>query len=322
MFTYNSLLKSWNQNGSISAISKHSEPIRKMFCISFDEKRLNINPNEYESIPTKSIWDPNLSELGLIQTGFLNWINPNEFEVRMIRIGSDSFRLMSQIKSDWFLTIFHKTRYKTFFGLVQNGSITDCGMARNSSDSLGMNFNPLLSPVSLFNSAILFILLPPDYSTTTSQSKYYITGINRQFNCDCIVVILQTTGKLVCKLGKFAWLSTVIHEKVRNCGVGRRRKRSVEEDNLWSEKTSGRTMRSIVYTRIAPVRAHSDAVFQPEPYAQYLRRHIAKRGRRSKTICRAIYPTAKKNPYTYTSSCDRNTVSVDITLGGLPYLFL
>ena len=41
-------------------------------------------------------------------------------------------------------TVFHQKRYKTFFRLVWNSSETDFEMARNSSDSLGLIFNPKL----------------------------------------------------------------------------------------------------------------------------------------------------------------------------------
>ena len=40
-------------------------------------------------------------------------------------------------------------RFSDWFGMTQNGSETDSGMVRNSSDSLGMNFNRILSPGEL-----------------------------------------------------------------------------------------------------------------------------------------------------------------------------
>ena len=61
----------------------------------------------------------------------------------MVLIGSDSSGLMPWIKSDGFLIIFYEMKYKTFF---KNGSGTDSEMPRNSSDSLKLNSNAILSP--------------------------------------------------------------------------------------------------------------------------------------------------------------------------------
>ena len=46
--------------------------------------------------------------------------------------------------------------FSNWFGMTWYGLGTDSGMARNSSDSLGMNFNP--------------ILLPGNYTTEISES--------------------------------------------------------------------------------------------------------------------------------------------------------
>ena len=48
----------------------------------------DMNPNESERIRNQ-VFNPNQSELGLIQTEFSIRINPNESEVRMIGINSD-----------------------------------------------------------------------------------------------------------------------------------------------------------------------------------------------------------------------------------------
>ena len=67
------------------------------------------------------------------------------------------------------MTVFHQTRYKKFsdwFGMIRIGSDTDIGMNRNSSDWLGMNLNPILSPeyyklywsfISFFESLIFWL---------------------------------------------------------------------------------------------------------------------------------------------------------------------
>ena len=45
-----------------------------------------------------------------------------------------------------FFTVFHQMRYKKYFGMIRTGSDADVRINRNSSDWLGMNFNPILSP--------------------------------------------------------------------------------------------------------------------------------------------------------------------------------
>ena len=52
---------------------------------------------------------------------------------------------MNWIKSDLFLTIFSSNGIKNVFGLVQNGSKTDPGMTRNTSNLLRLNSNPIFS---------------------------------------------------------------------------------------------------------------------------------------------------------------------------------
>ena len=115
-----------------------------------DWNSFRINQNYFNSF--RYLY-PSQCELGLIQTEFSIRINPNESKVGMIRIDSDwkfgldqyetglirinldcklGFGLVrihwdwclgiNRIRSDWFLTVFHQTRYKTFFGLVRNDS--------------------------------------------------------------------------------------------------------------------------------------------------------------------------------------------------------
>ena len=78
----------------------------------------------------------------------------------MIRIildwkhGLDSDGLMPRNESDWvglILAVFHQTEYKPFFGFGRNDSEWFGNRFRNSSDSFGMNFNPIFSPGLLLN---------------------------------------------------------------------------------------------------------------------------------------------------------------------------
>ena len=58
---------------------------RKTFCISFHEKWFHE-----KSEPIRNqVFNPNQSDLGLIQTEFSIRINPNESEVGTIQINSD-----------------------------------------------------------------------------------------------------------------------------------------------------------------------------------------------------------------------------------------
>ena len=71
---------------------------------------------------------------------FKIFIKYSRFETLWVPIDSDLCLRLNQIKLDWFLAVFHQTRYKTFFGLVLKDSETDSGMARNNSDSLEIIF--------------------------------------------------------------------------------------------------------------------------------------------------------------------------------------
>ena len=107
----------------------------------------------------KSSIQSDQSELGFIQTEFSIRFNPNHSDLEFIRIASDwklGFGLvlihsdwwtgLNRIRSDRFFTIFHQTRYKTFFGLVRNDSHWLGYRYRNVSDYLGINSYPILSP--------------------------------------------------------------------------------------------------------------------------------------------------------------------------------
>ena len=65
---------------------------------------------------------------------------------RFIRI--DVSELIGSSRIDfWPFFIKRDTkRFSDWFGMIHIGSNTDIGMNRNSSDWLGMNFNPILSP--------------------------------------------------------------------------------------------------------------------------------------------------------------------------------
>ena len=60
-------------------------------------------------------WDQ--SEIGLIRVD-LDW----KLDFGLVQIHSDWCLRNNRIRSDWFLTVFHQMRYKTFFGLVRNDS--------------------------------------------------------------------------------------------------------------------------------------------------------------------------------------------------------
>ena len=68
-----------------------------------------------------------------MQTNFLNWFG-------MIPKGSETDFGMARIRSDWFLTVLHQTRYKTFFRLVRNDSERFRNRFRNGPDSFGLIF--------------------------------------------------------------------------------------------------------------------------------------------------------------------------------------
>ena len=135
-----------NQSALIWLISRHqSEWIRTNPKPSFQFRSIRINP--------RSEW------FGLIPVENSVWINPSSNWFGLIWIGnliSDCFRFIRIIVSEsiglrWidFWPFFIKRDTKCFSdwsGMIRIGSDIDIGMNRNSSDWLGMNFNPILPP--------------------------------------------------------------------------------------------------------------------------------------------------------------------------------
>ena len=73
-----------HSNIYIWANANHSEPIRITFCISFDEKRSQNNPILSKAsirMNPNQVFNPNKSELGLVQTEFSIRINPNHSDL-------------------------------------------------------------------------------------------------------------------------------------------------------------------------------------------------------------------------------------------------
>ena len=69
--------------------------------------------------------------------------------LRFIRIDASDWSGMNRIKSDWFLSVFYETKYKTLFGLIQIKSLVKflsdwCpAFRRNESEQLGLTFDSL-----------------------------------------------------------------------------------------------------------------------------------------------------------------------------------
>ena len=136
--------------------SESSEPIRKTFCISIDEKRSKINPTSSDSIRginPNQVFHPKDFELWFIQTEFSIRIDLDKFEGGMIQSNSDKkFDLdlfefgLVRISSDWvrlsridfwpFFINRDTKRFSEWFGST----------FRNSTDSIRMTFNLILSP--------------------------------------------------------------------------------------------------------------------------------------------------------------------------------
>ena len=142
----------------IRANANHSKPIRKTFCISFDEKGWRINPINsvtslrmnpklsFQSRSIRSRIDPNRIFNQNQSESCRPWIHSDRFWLKiwidldwklafgLVRIHSDWCLGIKRINSDWFLTVFHHTRYKTFFGLVWNDSLWLGYRYRNESE--------------------------------------------------------------------------------------------------------------------------------------------------------------------------------------------
>ena len=67
-------------------------------------------------------------------------------ELGLVRIHSNWCLGLSRIDFWPFFIKQDTKRFSDWFGMTWNGSETDSWMCRNSSDSVGMNFNPILWP--------------------------------------------------------------------------------------------------------------------------------------------------------------------------------
>ena len=164
-----------------------SEPMRiipnqseKRFVSRFiknGQKSIRLNPNNTEtSIRINPIWDwskpkfqsksiriiPTLDSFGLILIENSVWNNPSSVWFGFIWIENlvsdwfafiriDISRLIRLGRIDfWPFYIKRDTkRFSDWFGMIRICSDIDIGIIRNSSDWLGMNFNPILSPGKL-----------------------------------------------------------------------------------------------------------------------------------------------------------------------------
>ena len=89
---------------------------------------IRFNPRQQSKWIRNQVFNPNISEVGMIrinsdwkfgldqsENGYIRIEN-------LVRIHLDCCLGLNRIRSDRFFTIFHQTRFKTFFGLVQNDS--------------------------------------------------------------------------------------------------------------------------------------------------------------------------------------------------------
>ena len=108
--------------------SYQSEWIRTNSKLSLQTRSIRINPISGWSKPyfqSESIrMNPRSEWFGLILIENSIWMNQS---------------------SDWFKLIWIANLVSDYFGMIRIGSDTDIGMNQNSSDWLGMNFNPMLS---------------------------------------------------------------------------------------------------------------------------------------------------------------------------------
>ena len=111
--------------------------------------RTNLKPSfQSESIQM----NPKSERFGLILIENSVWINRSlnwsdwKLVFGLVRIHLNCCLGLNRISSDRLFTVFYQTRYKTFFGLVRIDSHWLGYRYRNSSDWLGMNFYPILSP--------------------------------------------------------------------------------------------------------------------------------------------------------------------------------
>ena len=121
-------------------IGIHSRPIKTIPIHSDICIRANANHSETIRINPSLDWsksnfqselirmNPRLEWFGLIMTensaGSIRERIDSDWKLGfgLVRIHSDWCLGINRIKSDWFLTVLHQTRYKTFFELVRNDS--------------------------------------------------------------------------------------------------------------------------------------------------------------------------------------------------------
>ena len=137
---------------------------------SFQSRSIRINPSSEWSKPnfqSESIRIiPTLKLFGLIWIENLvsDWFGFIRNDVSELTGLSRIYFLMFFIKRD-------TKRFSDWFGMIRIGSDIDMGMNRNSSDSLGMNFNPILSPGKFVNIA------------RCNQNKWISSGDRNSSDC-------------------------------------------------------------------------------------------------------------------------------------------
>ena len=121
----------------VSRLMKNGQKSIRLYPIN-SETSIRMNPNQSETKFSIQI-NSKQSELGFDPDPIFNqnqskWIqgrDDSDWLWLKIRFGSIQDRIdlvwklgfrLVRIKSDWFFTVFHQTRYKTFFGLVRNYS--------------------------------------------------------------------------------------------------------------------------------------------------------------------------------------------------------
>ena len=122
------------------------------------ERRWNMGPvlGPVGPCVTLLIWFPRsdsalakVPERNSIETNLSHWkncfwtirndskpirMNPKSKQFRLIWISASDWRRIDRIKSNWFLTVFHQMKYKTFLALVRKQISERVGIALNCSD--------------------------------------------------------------------------------------------------------------------------------------------------------------------------------------------
>ena len=120
------IIPNQSENRFVSRLMKNGQKSIQLNPIN-SETSIRINPKlSFQSRSTRI--NPNHSDLGFIRIDSDWKFGLDQSKLRMIWIEnlvsdwSDWCLGINRIKSDWFLTVFHQTRYKTFFGSVWNDS--------------------------------------------------------------------------------------------------------------------------------------------------------------------------------------------------------